>query len=866
MQSVKTWFPGLVVLAFGSVLLSGCGGGGSGTPAPSGVTVSGQILIEPGSRVDSDTADDLARGAATRNNSPQFAQELPWPALAGGYVSATGGRYPDGGTYAVDENDYFKGQFRSGDRVALSYFLSLPDGEGRICLELDGAEPQCKEAGEGSESGQILQVFSEGAGPDALIRVRADAGAPFRYVLQVVPEGASGLVNLSYAEPDIALDEALLLTPGDATRQAVTLAGPAVGAPFEVVRAAGRHSVQVTRPALARQQVADHEDLRGVTVAWIRQLQAAGYQAEPNYLFRTQTVTPDTNPLYRDGEQLSFAQISVPLAWHLAPVAGAGVGVAVLDTGLFYSTPGSFGDWHPDLAANVVTPGGLLDFVTPPYDQDAETGRDNNPATPANGLPQATSFHGTHVAGIIAAEDNDLGVVGVAPSATLVPVRVLGSRPDQGLDGVGSSADLVAAIETVASRSDVDVINLSLGGLGPSQSLWAALQDAEAAGVLVVAAGGNSGTAGATYPARFSSVVGVGAVNLLGERTWYSNFGEGVDVYAPGGDSSIGELITSAYGREVGGQFSATYARLQGTSMAAPHVSGIYALMKSVDPELTPAQFRQLLAQGRLTDAPVACPDCGYGLINAALAVEAVLGDEPLPDFVVAEPSVLALNAGSAVEVRLRQGGGEPLRLAADVLLPEPLELKSADTDSALVAGELLPERIELTVDRETFVPAEGLRREVRIAYGDSGAELLITVFIRPMDEPGRRNAGRHYVLMISLDDDRPPQEVAVTANGSGQYDFRFDDVLPGDYYLVAGSDLDNNLYLCEPGEACAEYPVNGRPEILRVGSSNISNLQLNTSYQRATIEELGLPRFGFRGYQRPADGSASTSSGRRLR
>lgn len=843
--------PARLLLLTGLIsLLSGCGGGGG---PEEGVTVSGTISIEAGTRVDSDNADDALYRTSVSNNLPVTAQLVPVPGIVGGYLSGEAGTYPEGGDYPQDTDDYFTGPFEAGDLVLVQFFPSeVGLNIGQLCLTLPGRAERC------SDTGLVHDTYQQEAG-GGVIHLRTTGTEPLRYVLQVNPSGVATEARGAYTEPELLLNEAVvMLEPGSARTMAAS-----VLASMDIVRPLAENTLHVRRPQSLRTASVAGQDRRTETVSWIRDLRQQGISAEPNYLYRTQAVTPQTNPLY--SRQVNLAQISVPLAWQLAPTAGAGVGVAVMDTGLFTASPNHFGNWHPDLDINVVAGPSPLDFVSELYDQDLEPGPDNNPATPANGLPQSTSFHGTHVAGIIAAADNNIGVVGVAPAATILPYRVLGSRIDSGLDGVGSGADLIAAINAAAVRDDVHVINLSLGGLGPSTALETAVNLASANGQLVIAAAGNSGESGATYPARFASVVGVGALNTLGERTWYSNFGAGVDVYAPGGDSSIGSLIVSTYGREQGGAFTPTYTDQQGTSMAAPHVAGVYALMKSVVPELAPADFNLLLRGGALTDPTPACPDCSLGQINAAKAVNAVLAGGSLSDVVYADPAVVVLPAsGLPVMVQLRQFGSEALTLSAEAVIPAPLEL--VEPAAGLVVGQPLPPDIVIRaqIGRDLDLPEEGVRRTVQIPYGEQGRVLDIPVMIMPVNELADRNAGRHYLLLVDLETGEAVREQAVTAR-DGQYNFRFDNVAPGEYYLVAGTDLDNNLYICESGEACAEYPVNGLPEALVVDDRNLSGVRLDTSFQRDTVRELGLPRYGFEGYRRIGAPPAENGSGRRL-
>ncbi len=196
-----------------------------------------------------------------------------------------------------------------------------------------------------------------------------------------------------------------------------------------------------------------------------------------------------------------------------------------------------------------------------------------------------TSYHGTHVAGTIGAATDNLGVVaGVSWGAKILPVRVLGD------DGRGSMADINEGIRWAAGLSHIKnpnpakVINLSLGGFGKcSASMQETIDEVNAKGAILVVAAGNSNMPAKFFqPANCKGVITVGASNKDGKKAFYSNYGDTVDIIAPGGDTrkndENGILSLSAPGE---------FQFLQGTSMASPHIAGLVALMLSVDNTLT---------------------------------------------------------------------------------------------------------------------------------------------------------------------------------------------------------------------------------------------------------------------------------------
>ncbi|MEV4920393.1 S8 family serine peptidase [Streptomyces tirandamycinicus] len=327
----------------------------------------------------------------------------------------------------------------------------------------------------------------------------------------------------------------------------------------------------------------------------------------------------------------STAGMNVPAAWDKA--TGQGVKVAVIDTGYVA---------HSDLAANVVSG---YDFISDPFISQDGGGRDGNAADPGDwmdrgecgvdedGLPVPeentdNSWHGTHVAGTIAAAaNNGKGVAGIAYDATIQPVRVLGKCG-------GMTSDIIDAI-TWASGGSVqgvpsnpnpaDVINMSLGGEGGCDAgTQSAINSAVGRGTTIVVAAGNDNANAAYFnPAGCSNVITVAASDRQGNRAYYSNYGSVVDITAPGGEtpssSSDGILSTLNGGaRSVGGE---SYAAYQGTSMAAPHIAGLAALMVDANPSLTPAQIESTI-KSKARSLPGSCSGgCGAGLADAGAAL-----------------------------------------------------------------------------------------------------------------------------------------------------------------------------------------------------------------------------------------------------
>ncbi|MDI3211548.1 S8 family serine peptidase [Arthrobacter sp. AL12] len=337
----------------------------------------------------------------------------------------------------------------------------------------------------------------------------------------------------------------------------------------------------------------------------------------------------------RYGEQWDFTGANgmrIPGAWDVS--TGSGATVAVIDTGITA---------HPDLDANVL-PG--YDFVSDATAARDGNGRDSNAQDQGDwyaggecGQTAAanSSWHGTHVSGTVAAvTGNSTGVAGVAPNAKVLPVRVLakcgGSLSDIADAIIWASGGTVSGIP--ANANPANVINMSLGGSGTCGTTYqAAINSAVSRGSTVVVAAGNSNQDAAGFrPANCTSVVTVAASNPSGSLSYYSNYGATVDLTAPGGDTSVssgGILSTINTGTSTPG--GAGYANYQGTSMAAPHVAGLVALMKSKSPALSPAQVESTLRQGTRTMPGGCTKGCGAGLSDATATMGLLGGTTPPP-------------------------------------------------------------------------------------------------------------------------------------------------------------------------------------------------------------------------------------------
>jgi subtilisin family serine protease len=326
---------------------------------------------------------------------------------------------------------------------------------------------------------------------------------------------------------------------------------------------------------------------------------------EPNILFHSSRTPND--PRY--SSLYAMPKINAPTAWD-DTIGASSVVVAVLDSGMDLS--------HPDLSPNISVNSG--EIAGNGIDDDGNgfiddrRGYDfvNNDANPTD-----DHLHGTHCAGTIGARGNNSeGVVGINWQVGLLPVKVLDNNGD------GFLSDVAAGIEYAADRGAA-VINLSLGSESYSQTLQNAVSYAATQGVLIVAAAGNDGTNNDVvpiYPASLTSnaIMAVAATNSSDGLASFSNFGAiSVDVGAPG----VGIVSTVPIN---------SYGTLSGTSMAAPLVAGLAALVKSANTSLTAAQIKDIIMNSVDQVSSLRGKTVTGGRINAANAVAMALG-QPTP-------------------------------------------------------------------------------------------------------------------------------------------------------------------------------------------------------------------------------------------
>ncbi len=298
--------------------------------------------------------------------------------------------------------------------------------------------------------------------------------------------------------------------------------------------------------------------------------QESVHYAEPNYIY----LQNETDDEFYSRYQWNLPAIRTEDGWKISR-GNEDVIIAIIDTGIDMK--------HPDLAKRIVDGYNVLNDSPMPNDDNG---------------------HGTHVAGIIASETNNgVGIAGMTWYNRIMPIKAMNA------DGYGTSFDVAQGIRWAVEHG-ADVINMSLGNYKASKALKEAIDYAYEKDVIMVAASGNEDTDQTSYPAAFENVIGVAAVNLNLNRAEFSNYGDYIDVAAPGVD------IASTY---IEGQ----YASLSGTSMATPHVAALAGLIKSYQPDLKNSEIIRIIEE---TTDDVGDPGkdiyTGNGVINVASALE----------------------------------------------------------------------------------------------------------------------------------------------------------------------------------------------------------------------------------------------------
>ncbi len=812
-----------------------------------GFSLSGEIRVAGNIVTDSDVNDPAA--PYVPNDSALLAQALPNPAISNGFVSSdasgvAGDRFADRG----DNFDFFRIELLEGQLISLqlSDFDRADPAAHDIDLFLFDQNNQLL-AFSDADSSEFENVVAPQSGT-AYIMLRASEGAT-KYVLRVGNDFTSGRVTGNNASVDFIPNQIMLgYHQNRYLSQSLGVDTPGLLASEPAVRTlvsgnlqlaelvSSRHCQEllerisegtgaIASPG-ARMSMASHtvtpqpaESAKYLTLALAKALRKRGdvAYAEPNYRVHASAIPND----FFYNLQWHYPFINLPDAWNLSTGSTATnpVVVAVIDSGVLLN--------HPDLLNKTVAG---YDFIRDPAVAGDGDGIDADPDDVGDreGASAQSSFHGTHVAGTIGAlSNNGKGVAGVSWGAQIMPIRVLGI-------GGGSGYDLVQGIRYAAGLPNdsgrvpaqrADIINMSLGCLACySQSLADTIIEARQAGVIVIAAAGNNASSSRFYPAAYDGVVAVSAVNSGSELASYSNFGGYIDVSAPGGDDidrdadGYTDRILSLLGDDSSGSIEFRYGWSSGTSMAAPHVAGVAALMKAVYPALTPLDFDQAVANGTaVTDLgpPGRDDDFGFGKINALKAVQAAqaLGGGSQPGVVIANPTVLDFAAGESLKVIQLEAQGDDAPAIVDVAGDQDwIDVARGNNVAADGTGDYI-------VQVDPGVLDTAVHEGKIIVQLDNDTRLEVPVYMQVIrQQAGVGNPGQVYILLRDADNESTRLQTTAQLDAEGRYRFSFEETVGrGSYRIYAGSDIDNDLFICGAGETCGAWPTRDRPEDILV-------------------------------------------------
>jgi serine protease len=817
---------------------------------PEGASLSGTIAAAAAITVDGTVNDRFA--VFVDNSSFDNAQYINNLTTLHGFASAEptdGDPLFENFAQESDPNDFYRAHLQAGQTIQLQVvdFEGLePEGgfRGDLDLYLYDSDNKLVASSTGSDEFEQLVVAVSG---DYVIEVHAFSGIS-KYVLRLVPPlseasqapAASGFVadeviisfrpqpgpGAQSGDPRQRVNQALSQSRGQQLQfRHRDSSRPTLGRLEQAPQAA---HVAPRGPMAELKQRNPQSYARVNTLRAIKQLRRHPdvLHAEPNYLLDTQLTPNDTYYSW----QWHYQAIQLPQAWSITTgsrPAGEEVIVAVIDTGALLS--------HPDLAGQLVDG---YDFIQDPERARDGDGIDNNPDDPGDSPERGqSSWHGTHVAGTIAAAtDNNRGVAGASWGARIMPLRALGKNGGTTYDVMQSlryAAGLDNDRDTLPPRR-AEIVNLSLGRAGEASTQEEALYNqVRELGILLVAAAGNNNSSSPMYPAAYPAVLSVSATDATNQKAVYANFGGTISLAAPGGDISTDQNgdgqpdgIVSTLVDDRTGTRQPVYGHYMGTSMAAPHVSGVLALMKAIYPELTPNQVDQLLASGELTDDlgdPGRDDLYGHGLINAFKAVQAARnlaeGGDPgdWPPLLVASPSLLSLGQLSSAQVTIsNQGGGDPTITSAtsedDWLLVAPAEVNEQGLGSYSV-----------TVDRTDL--NDGVYQGRVQFSADDASELTIIVYMQVGEVDTQGELTQLYVLLLDRETREPRYQKVVETTDSGELRYRFDLVENGEYWVIAGSDIDVDNFICQSGESCGAYPSLNSQQLIEVNGAPVEGV-----------------------------------------
>lgn len=798
--------------------------------------LSGSVTAAANMAIDSDVNDPDAPYAP--NNSAEQAQALSTPVTLGGYVNRPRTGSIGSSYFSGDINDVFKVNLLAGDYIILNIAELF-----RTNLDIYLYDANTLELIDSSVSitdTESIQVVQSGS---YLIQVQARRNAS-NYTLTI------GQINTTARSTGLKLSD--LFVPSEIIIKFKETKGQTILNQTNVVTSlklklkAGGHggprlftmdespakkqvSGAISSKAtglLAKALITSEDEAKLATLNKIAALRDRSdvEMAEPNYIRYAYTTPNDEYYPY----QWHYPLIHLPEAWEVT-TGSNNVVVAVIDTGVLMD--------HPDMTGQIAGGYDFISSLTLSLDGD---GIDPDPDDPGDESQGGSSFHGTHVSGTIAANsNNDKGVAGVSWNSLIMPIRALGKG------GSGTSYDILQSVRYAAGFDNdsgtvpdqpADIINLSLGGGSYSSSENTLFSEVRDSGIIVVAAAGNSATSQPSYPAAYDGVVSVSAVGINANLAPYSNFGSTVDVTAPGGDYATdlngdgyadGVLSTSA--DDSTGDIQPVYTFYQGTSMAAPHVAGVAALMKAVRPSMTPEEFDGFLNSGAIVEdigSPGRDDLYGHGLINANKAVLAAKNSGSITALSTAPNSLTMGTADQTAVLTLSKIGDGPLSVSSISKTADWLAISEDQVDEDGLGT------YRVTVDRNGLTPGI-YNTTIDIESTENTA--AVTVKMQVTNNIVAPDAGMQHILLMDLDTGEIV-DIISTPGEDGIYDYQFSDVSMGSYNIFTGTDSNNDGYIGDTGESFGAYLSTDQVTAIDV-ESDMTGLNFVTEFNVDILE-----------------------------
>lgn len=544
--------------------------------------------------------------------------------------------------------------------------------------------------------------------------------------------------------------------------------------------------------------------------------------AAGNYLYQGMRLPDDT---YYTLQRWHYEFARLPAAWDMT-TGDPSVRVAIVDTGLNLG--------HPDIQGRVGTG---IDMISEESIAGDNDGRDIDPTDPG----VQTGFHGTHVAGTVgAASDNALGCAGVTWVGEIIPVRVLGNGT------AGQSFDIVSGVFWAAGATNFEdengnltvpflnqtpakVINMSLGApyneadynnwVGYVDDLTGANASAYGYPILVVAAGNENQAADNVTPANVASVITVGAHRYDGRRSEYSNYGNLIDVMAPGGQTSL-DQNGDGYPDGVLSLQANEYNYEQGTSMASPHVTGIVALMaaaklQSGDPNpLTQAEAQTILLN-TANAAGVCAEGCGTGWVDAAAAVQAaggVIADNPS---LSVDISVLLFPTGvDVLDVAIRNFGNGTAEYNISVVGPQASAFQVTPTSGTIPSSGTASLRVQVIRGN---LAAGFANLQIDGVGATAGQQRFVDLVFNDVAIPPKFQINTVEIGAYQVRPDGNYRLVGDTAlaRRDGNFQWQITGLDPGEYYIFAVGDDNADGVFDAQTESFGAWPVANSPEAI---------------------------------------------------